>query len=86
MKDNKPHKSHCYQGEYEDSCKYLDENCPMKDTNKNKTIITLSYSIGEKSFTKNLNSFSEMDDWFIKYKEISEYKDFACFQIEVRNE
>ncbi len=26
----KTHLSHCYQGEYFDSCKYLDEDCPAK--------------------------------------------------------
>jgi len=26
------HKAHCYQGEYEDSCKYGENNCPAKPT------------------------------------------------------
>jgi len=29
--DNKVHKRHCYQGEYEDSCKYGQHNCPARN-------------------------------------------------------
>ncbi len=33
-KEKAQHMAHCYQGEYEATCKYGDENCPAKPTEK----------------------------------------------------
>ena len=32
------HLTHCYQGEYETTCKYLDDNCPAKPKQETKEI------------------------------------------------
>ena len=34
------HLRHCYQGEYEDSCKYGEEDCPAKKEREKKIIAT----------------------------------------------
>lgn len=40
------HLSHCYQGEYESSCKYLQSDCPAKPESQSQGELSVSFSPG----------------------------------------
>lgn len=70
MSDIGAHLSHCYQGEWEDSCKYGDEDCPAKPE-MDKHTFTVSITSVEtvkradllKTLKSHLDDFGDGEYW-----------------------
>lgn len=57
------HLTHCYQGEYEDSCKYGDSDCPAFNENTNDmddNVVLMKWLAGKDYLT---------DEWDVLYRE-----------------